>query len=367
MRYSIPLSYNPVDITRITEVLQRYEGIHHNQIITDFETAISKVTGAPYAVALNSGTSAIHLALKVLGIGAGDYVLAPTFTYVATINPIVYLGANPVLIDSEPTTWNMDPELVEKAIDKLKAEGKRPKAMILVHTYGMPCQLNRLLEIARKEGLFVLEDAAESLGSAYNNQMVGTFGDVGIYSFNNNKVVTTYGGGVLVTQKVEWASKVRFWANQSRENLPYYEHQEIGFNYAMSPLNAAAGLCQLPDLQVNVAGRRAVFEQYENALNNLGVEFQSELPGMCANRWFSTFLFKDEATKMRISSVLEANEIETRPLWRPMHQQPMFEGLIVFDKGVGADCFRKGICLPSGQTLTPTDMGEILTQIKAEI
>lgn len=325
------------------------------------------VTGSPFAVALNSGTAAIHLALKVLGIGAGDYVLAPTFTYVATINPIRYLGANPVLIDSEQVTWNMDPDLVEAAISMLNAEGKVPKAMVLVHTYGMPCQVDRLLEIAKREKLYVIEDAAESLGSTYKGQMVGTFGDVGIYSFNNNKLVTTYGGGVIVTKNEGWASKVRFWANQARENLPYYDHREIGYNYAISPLCAAAGISQMPDLQRNANKRRLNFSSYNAVLQPIGLVSQSELPGAYSNRWFSAFLFTDEATRKRVAAALEVAGIETRPLWRPMHQQELFQGAYVVTQGVAEDHFSRGICLPSGELLAPEDLETVLALVKAEI
>ncbi|MBX2955208.1 MAG: aminotransferase class I/II-fold pyridoxal phosphate-dependent enzyme [Cyclobacteriaceae bacterium] len=362
MRYSIPLSYNPINVPRLAEVLNRYEGVHHNQIITDFESAMCSVTGSPFAVALNSGTAAIHLALKILGVGADDYVIAPTFTYVATINPILYLGARPVLVDSEATTWNMDPDAVEEAILKLKNEGKRPKVMVLVHTYGMPCQLDRLLAIARREGLRVLEDAAESLGSTYRGQMVGTFGDVGIYSFNNNKVVTTYGGGILITKSPEWASKVRFLANQAREDLPYYEHRAMGYNYAMGSLNAAAGMSQLIDLQENVAKRRSIFNLYKGLL---GMESHDEIPGAYSNRWFSTFLFPNEATRNRVTSLLEANTIETRPLWRPMHDQPVFHGVHSITNGHANHLFKHGICLPSGQSLTPTQVEMVAALIKA--
>jgi pyridoxal phosphate-dependent aminotransferase EpsN len=364
MRYTIPLSYNPIEVDRLAETLKRYQGQHHNQLITDFEKTICRVIGSPYAVALNSGTAAIHLALKILGLTKGDYVLAPTFTYVATINPILYQGAIPVLIDSESTTWNMDPDLVEETIGKLRAEGKKPKAMVVVHTYGMPSQMDRLLEIARREEILVLEDAAESLGSSYHNQMVGTLGDVGVYSFNNNKVVTTYGGGILVTKNTEWASKVRFWANQSREDLPYYDHHETGYNYAMGPLNAAVGLTQLTDLQDNVNNRREHTEAYRSALEEKGVTFQTEMPGMHANRWFSTCLFQDEATRDRVSSVLETNGIETRPLWRPMHQQPVFSPFESINRGVAEDYFRRGICLPSGNALTPADREKVMRLVK---
>ena len=367
MRYTIPLSYNPINSKKLTEVLIRYEDVLHNQLVTDFEGEMIRFTGSPHAVALNSGTAAIHLALKVLGVGPGDYVIAPTFTYVASINPVLYLGAQPILIDSEPTTWNMDPDLLKEAIEELKAEDKRPKALLLVHTYGMPAQLDKLLEIAKKEDIPVVEDAAESLGSTYQGKMVGTFGHIGIYSFNNNKVITTYGGGILVTENQEWASKARFLASQSRENLPYYEHAEIGYNYAMGPLNAAYGLSQIPDLQININGRRWIFERYLEKFENSGLVYPTELPGMVSNRWFSTFLFRDGATKNHVTSVLAAQGIETRPLWNPMHRQPLFKGVGNYRSNVSDSQFEKGLCLPSGQVLSDEELNTIVAIIKDEI
>ncbi len=367
MRYTIPLSYNPIDIPRLTEVLSRYNHIHHNQIITDFEEAIKTTTGSTHAVALNSGTASIHLALKVLGIGPGDVVIVPTFTYVATVNPVRYLGGEPVFIDSELETWNMDPSLLERAITDLKNENKKPKAIIVVHTYGMPSKMDEILRLANEHGIPVIEDAAESVGSTYKGQQVGTMGTIGIYSFNNNKVVTTYGGGVLLTKSAELAKRTRFFASQARENLPYYEHKEVGFNYAMSPLCAAMGLSQLPYLENNIKSRRRVFEAYQQQLADLELKFQPENIGSYSNRWFSTLLFKDEATKLRLNSVLEAGGIETRPLWSPMHQQPVYRHFKSYITGLSDQFFKTGLCLPSGNGILKENQQKVVELIKKSL
>jgi dTDP-4-amino-4,6-dideoxygalactose transaminase len=364
MRYKIPLSYNPIDIDKLTEVLYRYEGVHHNQIVADFEREFKDLTGTPHAVALNSGTSAIHLALKVLGVRNDDIVLAPSFTYVATINPILYLGAEPVFVDSESDTWNMDPVLLDKAIKELVSKGKKPKAIIVVHTYGMPAMMDEILHIAEYNRIPIVEDAAESLGSAYKGKHTGLIGDIGVYSFNNNKVLTTYGGGLLVTKNEDYAVKSRFLASQARQELPHYEHREIGFNYAMSPLSAAAGLAGLPTLKANVQFRRALFDKYKNALAGLNVHFQPEIEQNRSNRWFSTLIFKDEATKARVISVLGEKLIETRPLWHPMHLQPVFKGFKSYDTGVSTSLFEKGLCLPSGGDLTEESLSDVTALIR---
>lgn len=367
MRYTIPLSYNPIDIQKLGEVLARYEHQHHNRIITDFEEGLKHTTNASYVVALNSGTAAIHLALKVLGIGPGDVVIVPTFTYVATVNPIRYLGAEPVFIDSEVDTWNMEPILLEKAIEDLKRENKTPKAIMVVHTYGMPSKMSEILQLADHHDIPVIEDAAESLGSTYQGSHVGTLGYMGIYSFNNNKVVTTYGGGAITLKTVELAQKVRFYGSQAREPLPYYEHREVGYNYAMSPLCAAAGLSQLPDLNQNIDKRRRIFQQYQTQLSGLNLQFQPELSKNRSNRWFSTLIFKDEATRLRISSVLGSEGIETRPLWRPMHQQPVYQQVRSYLNGISDQFFKTGLCLPSGHETGGDQQEKVIKFIKKSL
>jgi dTDP-4-amino-4,6-dideoxygalactose transaminase len=362
--YRIPLSYNPIDVSGLTEVLNKYEGEHHNRIVLDFEQAFKTVVGADHAVALNSGTSAIHLALKVLGIGPGDCVVAPTFTYVATINPILYVGATPIFIDSEAETWNMDPALLEEAIRKQLNINQKPKAIIIVHTYGMPGELTQILKIASEFSIPVIEDAAESLGSRYLGTSAGLLGDIGIFSFNNNKVITTYGGGVLVSKNLQFVDRARFLASQARENLPYYDHREVGFNYGMNPLGAAYGLSQLPRLEQEISLRRRVFDTYfEEFAGKLA--FQTEKQGRFSNRWFTALLFQDQATNDRITSVLRAHGIETRPLWRPMHQQRAFHAGRVYGTILAEEFFRKGICLPSGGNLSNLEIGQIVELIRS--
>ncbi len=346
MTYRIPLSYNPIDVPALTNVLTQYEGKHHNQIVTDFEGSLSELTSIPHVIAVNSGTSAIHLALLALGIGKGDVVVAPTFTYVATINPIMYVGATPVLVDCESESWNMDTVLLKEAISSLKKRGIVPKAIMIVHTYGMPAKMDQILEIAHGEGISIIEDAAESFGASYKGKMTGTLGSIGIYSFNNNKVVTTYGGGALITKNEKFAEQARWIASQARESKPFYEHNTIGYNYLMSPLSAAMGLCEIPRITVRNESRRRVFTVYQNELKSF-VEFQTENSISYSNRWLSTFLFKNNDIKDLIFNLLIKNGIETRYLWRPMHLQPLYGKMEVYLNGCSEEFFKKGLCLPS--------------------
>ena len=354
----LPLSYNPIEANKLNEVLQRYEGKFHPQLITDFEKELALKTGAKQVVALNSGTAAIHMALRVLGIGEGDVVIAPTFTYVATVNPILYQGATPVFVDSEKESWNMDPELLELALQEETKKGKRIKAILAMHTYGMPTQMDRILKVAAAYHIPVIEDAAEAVGSFYQGKAAGTLGRVGIYSFNTNKVFTTFGGGALLTDDAVLAEKVRFMAAQSREHLPYYEHREIGFNYLMGALPAAYGLAQLPELNKNIILRRSIFETYASQLKQ--AEFQPEMKGSYSNRWLPAALFKDERTKHAVAKQLDANGLETRPLWRPMHLQPLFKRYPFYENGLSESFFERGLCLPTGVTLTASQQEELI-------
>lgn len=356
----IPLSYNALDIPRLTEVLKKYEHVHHNQMITDFEKLLVQKTGSGHAVALNSGTAAIHLALRLMGVQQGDTVVVPTFTYIGSANPLNYLGAQPVFVDSEPKTWNMDPNLLEKALMELDQKGSRPKAILVVHTYGMPSAMDDILSLANRYEIPVMEDAAESLGALYRNKTVGTLGDVGIYSFNNNKTVTTYGGGALITKNAEWAQKTKFLATQAREALPYYEHRESGYNYAMSPLNAACGLSQLPLLEDYNTIRRNIFSRYRESLNGTGVTFQEENPDMKSNRWFSACLFENELQLTQVEQSLKIANIETRPVWKPLHLQPVFTGALAYINGTAENLFKRGRCLPSGNDLSQADQQAII-------
>ncbi len=360
-----PISYNAIDINKLKMVLDRYEGRFHHQLITDFENELALRTGAGYVVALNSGTSAIHMALRVLGIGVGDVVIAPTFTYVATINPILYQGASPVFVDCETGTWNMDPDLLEIALKTEIEKGKRVKAILIVHTYGMPADMDRITKIAADYDVPVIEDAAEALGSIYKGKAAGTLGKIGVYSFNNNKVFTTYGGGALITQDEEIARKVRFMATQSRENLPYYEHKELGYNYLMGALNAAYGLCQLPDLEEKIALRRELFTTYSGCIIN--TQFQQQPEASYSNRWLSAIIFKDSEQKNLISRGLTYKGFETRPLWNPMHRQPLFGLFTYYGDTVSVALFEKGLCLPTGNYLSSTETKEIIDFVNGHV
>lgn len=362
MKYRIPHYYNPIDIEKLTGVLRKYEGVHHQQIIADFEEAIQKITGAKYVVALNSGTAAIHLGLKLLGVTFGDEVLVPTFTYVASVNPILYLGAKPIFIDSEPGTWNMDPQLLEEAIKERMKNGKTPKAIIVVHIYGMPALMDKILAVAKKYNILVLEDAAEAIGSTYQNKHVGTLGEMGVLSFNNNKVVTTFGGGVLLTNDFEKAGKARFLANHSRADKPEYHHEEMGYNYRMGPLNAAMGLVQIKDLHDKVNRQRQIFNLYKAGLEELGVDFQNESDGANSNRWISTGILKNNLIH-RSFQHLENEGIECRNVWMPMHMQPVFKGCEAYLIGTSESLFKKGFCLPSGPGIMGKNQDLILRQI----
>jgi dTDP-4-amino-4,6-dideoxygalactose transaminase len=354
----IPLSYNPIDIEALTGVLRRYEGLHHNQIVADFEEAIRDYTGSPYVLALNSGTSAIHLGLKALGVGLNDYVFVSTFTFIGSVNPILYLGAQPVFIDSEAETWNMDPQLLEQALTDFANSKKLPKAIVVVHTYGMPAKIDQILMLAKKFGVPVLEDAAEAIGSRFKGNHVGTLGEVGVLSFNNNKTVTTFGGGALLTADEEIYQKSKRWAAQAAIEGVHYGYEEIGYNYRMGPLNAAAGLAGLKDVEVKLKLKREIFEFYTNQFAKTeGITWQVELPETRSNYWLSCFLI--ERNVNLIAKKLEEFNIETRPLWKPMHILPIYHGCETINRGVAEKMNNSGICLPSSIFLSKDHLKEI--------
>lgn len=339
------LSATPVVASDLAEILRKYEGTSLSEIVDDFEKVLREYTGSKYVVALNSGTASIHLALKALGVGPGDTVLVPTFTYVATLNPIIYLGADPILIDSEPTTWNISPSLLEVAIKDQLKQGRRPRCLIVVHGYGMPAMMDEVQTICSYYGIPILEDAAAAIGSAYRSKMAGTIGEVGIYSFNNNKILTTYGGGALITQNEEIYKKAMFWANQSRENMPFYEHTDIGFSYRMGPLNAASGLLGMQTIEKKVGDRRAVFEQYRMAIK--GVNWLPDADGCYSNRWLTTALVNPLKANQIWSKLMDGN-IEFRRMWNPMHLQPFYRKYPAYLDGFAEKLFSEGLCLPSG-------------------
>ncbi|WP_439559184.1 aminotransferase class I/II-fold pyridoxal phosphate-dependent enzyme [Dyadobacter sp.] len=332
-----------------------------------FESELCAYTGSMHTVALSSGTAALHLALAVSGVEKGDIVLCQSLTFAASANPILYLGATPVFIDSEPQTWNICPDTLEQAITQLLKSGKKPKALICVHLYGMPCQLKEVADICDQYGIVLIEDAAEAMGSTYQGQHLGTFGKVGVASFNGNKIITTSAGGALFTHNKNDAQKARFLASQAKDPAPHFQHSEMGYNYRMSNICAAIGLGQLEVLNERVARRRRNFECYLNAFQTIpGLSFQEETEGMFSNRWLSTFLFDHEKSKLTVDQIrshLAENGIEARQVWKPMHLQPFYKDAPYFGGNVAASVFKNGICFPSGSTLTDEQIGAISENI----
>jgi dTDP-4-amino-4,6-dideoxygalactose transaminase len=337
--------------------------------VTSFENELANYLKVKHVAALISGSSAIHLALIILGIKAGDEVLVSSFTFSATVNPIVYQGAIPVLIDSEEDTWNMSPELLEEAIIDRSSKGTKPKAIIVVHLYGMPAKMDEILEISRKYGIPVIEDAAEALGSKYKGKAVGTFGDMGILSFNGNKIITTSGGGALISNNIEYINQARFLATQARDNAPYYQHSHIGYNYRLSNVLAGIGRGQLEVLDERVKQRRANYDFYVKKIINTGITFLPEIEACFSNRWLTTILI-DSIKTGGVSSIdirlgLEKHDVETRPLWKPMHLQPIFRDYPSYTNGTSEKLFDLGLCLPSGSNLSMDDKNHIFSLIES--
>lgn len=336
--------------------------------VDGFENDLAKYLGENLpVVALSSGTAALHLALIQLGVKPGDEVICQSFTFAASANPIAYLGAKPVFIDSEPDTWNMDPVLLEAAIkDRYAKTGKYPKAVIPVHLYGMPAKMDEILAVCAKYNIPVVEDAAEALGSEYKGRRCGTFGELGILSFNGNKMITTSGGGALVCRTGEQAAKTKFYATQARDNAPHYEHSEIGYNYRMSNICAGIGRGQMKKLEEFVKRRREIKQYYCDQLESLpGISFlKNPSPVFNSNHWLTCVTIEPEVTgytreELRLS--MEAANIETRPLWKPMHLQPVFRDAAFYGSGVAEGLFSKGLCLPSGPTLTNADLERVVS------
>ncbi len=338
--------------------------------ISAFEEELAAYNHISHAAALSSGTAAIHLALIILGVKQGDEVLCSTFTFSGSCNPIAYEKAIPVFIDSEAETWNMDPDLLDEAIsDRIKKTGRKPKAIIVVHLYGMPAQMERIMDIARKHGIPVIEDAAEALGSTYNGKPLGTFGDLGVYSFNGNKIITTSGGGALVSENESWIRKAKFLATQARDPAPYYQHSEIGYNYRLSNICAGIGRGQLQVLNERVRQRRANFDYYTTALGpQRGLSFPGEPRNAFSNRWLTTVLIDRGVTGgigwEELSAELAGFNIESRPLWKPMHKQPVFKDAPAYSTGVSERLFGAGLCLPSGSNLTIEEKNLVSSTIR---
>lgn len=338
-------------------------------------------------VALSAGTAAIHLGLIMLGVGKGDEVICQSFTFAASANPIVYQGATPVFVDSEPGTYNMDPQLLEEAIkDRIAKTGKKPKAIIPVYLYGMPARIDEIMEVARRYDIPVLEDAAEGFGSKYRGKVCGTFGEYGVMSFNGNKMITTSGGGALICPDEEAKKRVMFFATQAREAYPYYQHENIGYNYRMSNICAGIGRGQMTVAEEHIKHHKLVHQQYVEGLADVaGIEVHcAPEEYMDSNYWLSTVRVKSEERRvkngderkgqvepdekvLKLMKALDAQGIETRPLWKPMHLQPVFKDAPAYVNGVSESLFRCGLCLPSGPYVGKEEVEHIINNIKANL
>ena len=333
--------------------------------VDGFERDLAAYTGAKHAAVLTSGTAAIHLSLIILGVKAGDEVLCSSFTFSASANPIMYLGATPVFIDSEADTWNMSPEFLEAAIKARLAAGKRPKAVVLAHLYGMPSKMRELVDICERYNIPLVEDAAEALGSSYHGQAMGTFGATGVLSFNGNKIITTSGGGALIANDEHYTTRARFLATQARDPAPHYQHSQVGYNYRMSNIAAGIGRGQMQVLDERVSQRRANFAFYRELFaEQAGVTpAPLEPEGMVSNRWLSTVLIDPVqtggTTREDVRLRLEEDNIETRPLWKPLHLQPVFKDAPYYGDGLSERLFENGLCLPSGSNLSDEEFARI--------
>lgn len=339
-----------------------------------FEKEIASYVGASGAVAVNSGTAAIHLALSLLGVTKGDKVFCSSLTFVASANPILYLGAQPVFIDSEPDTWNMSPRALEKAFQDAHLENKLPKAVIVVNIYGQSAKMDEILALCNQFDVPIIEDAAESLGSTYRGKASGTFGRFGIFSFNGNKIITTSGGGALISKDVEALQRARFLATQARDSAPFYQHSEMGYNFRMSNILAGIGRAQLEVLDERVEKRRLIFERYSKELSNVnGLSFMPELKNTRSNRWLTVITVDQElgiSTKRLIEALAEEN-IEARHVWKPLHMQPLFQNVPYYShskkEDVAQTLFKTGICLPSGSNLTEDEQNRVISCLKNTI
>lgn len=332
-----------------------------------FEAEFCTAVGAKAALATNSGTAALHLALRMVGVQPGDEVFCSTLTFVASANPICYLGAKPVFIDSDRISWNMNPDLLRQALDQRARVGKLPKAVVLVHLYGQSADIDPILAACNQYEVPLIEDAAESLGATYKGRSPGTFGQFGIYSFNGNKIITTSGGGMLVANQSEWIEKARFLSSQARDPAPHYQHSEIGYNYRLSNVLAAIGRGQLSVLDQRVNARRKNFQFYQHTLGQLaGVKFMPEADFGRSTRWLSCLTIDSEkfgCDRDQICLALAEHNIESRPVWKPLHLQPVFADCESIGGEVSEALFEHGLCLPSGSNLTPENLTQIVNII----
>lgn len=338
-----------------------------------FEREMAEFAGVSGALAVNSGTGALHLALRYLGGGPGDIVFCSTFTFVASANPILYQGAEPVFIDSDPESWNMSPSALERAFSHCEKTGKLPKAVIVVNLFGQSANMFPILDICGRYDVPVVEDAAESLGALYHGKASGTFGKFGIYSFNGNKIITTSGGGMLVSDDCEALEKMRYWATQARDPAPYYQHSEIGYNYRLSNVLAAIGRGQLRVLDQRVCARRKIFQRYYSSLSDAdSIKFMPELADSRSTRWLTALTINPICTGVSATEIIQGlakENIEARPLWKPMHLQPLYHKYMYFphypDKSISDQLFQQGLCLPSGSNLSEEDQDRVIECIKS--
>ncbi|KXY87131.1 MULTISPECIES: aminotransferase class I/II-fold pyridoxal phosphate-dependent enzyme [Bacillus] len=339
--------------------------------VDEFERELASFVGVKGGAAVSSGTAAIHLALRLLNVQEGDTVFCSSFTFVASANPIVYLGAEPVFIDSEPETWNMSPQALALALHDADKAGKLPKAVILVHLYGQSAKLDEILSLCNRYDIPIIEDAAESLGSTYKGKASGTFGRFGIYSFNGNKIITTSGGGMLVSNDVEALERARFLATQAKDPAPHYEHSEIGYNYRMSNILAGIGRGQLEVLEERVRARRFIYKRYYETLSNMpGFYFMPELENTRSNRWLTTLTIDEKESGISIGEflgILAEENIEARPMWKPLHMQSLFKEKKYYPHSKNEDVsqylFQSGICLPSGSNMLAEDQHRVIQAI----
>lgn len=332
--------------------------------VNSFEKELSDYFGnRVYACALHSGTAALHLALRNLNLKEGDEVLVSTLTFVASVNPILYENAIPVFVDSEIETWNMNPNILEYAIEDRIRNGKKPAAIIVVHIYGMPAKIDKILEISNKYEIPVIEDAAEALGSKFKNELIGTFGVIAALSFNGNKIITTSGGGALLSSDFKYVEQARFLATQARDNYPYYHHSTLGYNYRLSNVLAAIGRGQLKVLDLRIVQKRTIFKKYTEFFSRYdGISWVKEQSDFFSNRWLTTILIDEEKISKNpadLISFLERYNIEARHIWKPMHLQPIFNNYPAYLDGTSDKIFKKGICLPSGTAMSDNDLHRI--------
>jgi pyridoxal phosphate-dependent aminotransferase EpsN len=367
--YLSPPDISPQDHAAVDAVLTSNWVAPVGPHLEAFEAAMAERVGREYAVALNSGTAALHLALQMLNVLPGDTVICPTLTFAASANPICYCGADPVFIDSEPGTWNMDPVLLELELGERAASGELPKAVIVVHLYGQCADMDPILAVCERYGIPVVEDAAEALGATYKGRPAGSMGAFSFLSFNGNKIITTSGGGMLLANKVSWIERARFLATQAKEPVAHYEHREVGYNYRMSNVLAGLGLSQLGDLDRRIAAKRAHYEAYRDALSDLpGLQFMPIVEPDAANYWLTCITVAPVAGgshRDKILHTLAAADIEARPVWKPLHMQPVFQ-----DCGsIGGDCaealFAHGICLPSGSSMSVEAREKVIEVVRS--